>query len=252
MHCFISFSLHNFAVCFLTGLTITSVDKINSDADVGASAASSVSLTSEVSFLSPTVDGSRPKRKSPPTINNFPIMCLNCFENSDDYLKADFESKTVICKKCNHVAAAEDYDSADFTRACLFDKKESSGSGFKKHTETAYLSCLADVKRADNERSLISMRQKEMELKLLELERADKLEDKRQTQQDQLMKFHTDTSVAMHQMMKDLMPKKSPLDKYKEQKAAIAAMTDAGDITPDVAKQLLDKLNADLLHSNLI
>jgi len=49
-------------------------------------------------------------------------------------------------------AAAEDYDSADFTRACLFDKKESSGSGFKKHTETAYLSCLADVKRADNER----------------------------------------------------------------------------------------------------
>jgi hypothetical protein len=49
-----------------------------------------------------------------------------------------------------------------------------------------------------------------------------------------------------------LMPKKSPLDKYKEQKAAIAAMTDAGDITPDVAKQLLDKLNADLLHSNLI
>jgi len=146
MHCFISFSLHNFAVCFLTGLTITSVDKINSDADVGD--------------------------------NNFPIMCLNCFENSDDYLKADFESKTVICKKCNHVAAAEDYDSADFTRAGLFDKKESSGSGFKKHTETAYLSCLADVKRADNERSLISMRQKEMELKLLELERADKLEDK--------------------------------------------------------------------------
>jgi len=28
-------------------------------------------------------------------------------------------------------------------------------------------------------------------------------------------------------------------------------MTDAGDITPNVAKQLLDKLNAHLLHSNL-
>jgi hypothetical protein len=179
-------------------------------------------------------------------------MCLNCFENSDEYLKADFESKTVICKKCNHVAAAEDYDAADFTRACLFDKKESSCSGFKKHTETAYLGCLADVKRADNERSMITIWQKEMELKLLELERADKLEAKQQSQQDQLMKFHTYASVAMHQMMKDLMPKKSPLDKYKEQKAAIAAMTDAGDITPDVAKQLLDKLNADLLHSNLI
>jgi hypothetical protein len=78
------------------------------------------------------------------------------------------------------------------------------------------------------------------------------LEDKWQSQQDQLMKFHTDASVAMHQMMKNLMPKKSPLDECKEQKAAIVAMTDAGDITPDTAKQLLDKLNDDLLHSNLI
>ena len=91
-----------------------------------------------------------------------------------------------------------------------------------------------------------------MELKLLELEQADTLEDKWQSQQDQLMKFHTDVSVAMHQMMKNLMPKKSPLDKYKGKKAAIEAMTDAGDITPNVAKQLLDKLNAHLLHSNLI
>jgi hypothetical protein len=74
------------------------------------------------------------------------------------------------------------------------------------------------VKRADNERSMISMRQKEMELKLLELEQADTLEDKWQSQQDQLMKFHTDVSVAMHHMMKDLMPKKSPLDKYKGKK----------------------------------
>ena len=134
----------------------------------------------------------------------------------------------------------------------MFDKKESSGSRFKKHTETAYLNCLADVNRADNERSMISIRQKEIELKLLELDQADKLEDKWQSQQDQLMKFHTDASVAMHQMMKNLMPKKSPLDEYKEQKAAIVAMTDAGDITLDTAKQLLDKLNDDLLHSNLI
>jgi hypothetical protein len=62
MRCLISFCLHYFAVCFLTGLTISSVDKINSDAnselvpssvaDVGASAASSVSLTSEVFFFS--------------------------------------------------------------------------------------------------------------------------------------------------------------------------------------------------------
>jgi hypothetical protein len=63
-------------------------------------------------------------------------------------MKADFDTKTAICKKCNHV------DAADFTKACLFDKKESSGSRFKM----AYLSCLFDVKRAENERLMISVR----------------------------------------------------------------------------------------------
>jgi hypothetical protein len=74
------------------------------------------------------------------------------------------------------VAAAEEYDAANFTKACVFDSKESKGSGFKKYTETAYLSCLADEKRAENERSMISMRQKEMELKLLELDQVDRLD----------------------------------------------------------------------------
>jgi hypothetical protein len=61
-------------------------------------------------------------------------------------------------------------------RACLFDKKESSSSGLKKHAKAAYLSCLADVKRADNEKSLISLTEKEMNLKLLEQEQDYKLE----------------------------------------------------------------------------
>jgi hypothetical protein len=42
------------------------------------------------------------------------------------------------------------------------------------------------------------------------------------------------------------------LEKYWEQKAAIAAMLAAGDITADVANQLIEKLNTELLSSNLI
>jgi len=61
-------------------------------------------------------------------------------------LKADFESKTVKCKKCNYVANADQYEVGDFTKACLYDSKPSSSSGYKKHAETAYLSCLADCK----------------------------------------------------------------------------------------------------------
>jgi len=75
----ISFILHYFAVCFSTGLTIFSIEKINSDSapntvdGVIHSAASSVLLTSEVYFFPPAVDGGRPKRKAPPTVNSFPI-----------------------------------------------------------------------------------------------------------------------------------------------------------------------------------
>jgi len=53
----ISFSLHYFAICFSIGLIISLVEKTNSDAvpntvaDVVASAASSVLLTSEDFFL---------------------------------------------------------------------------------------------------------------------------------------------------------------------------------------------------------
>ncbi len=84
-----------------------------------------------------------------------------------------------------------------------------------------------------------------MELILLEVEQADRLVDKQQSQQDHLLKFQADANAAMHQMMKDLMPKKSPLDKYKEQNVAFVAGTNVGDITPDVA-------SSDLLNSNLI
>jgi hypothetical protein len=129
--------------------------------------------------------------------------------------------------------------------------KESSSSGFKKHTETAYLSCLADVKRADNEKNLISLREKEMNLRLVEQERADKLEGKQQAMQEQPLKMQTEAAAAMHEIVHNII-KNSPLDKYREQKASIAAMLAAGDISSEVASQLMEKLNADLISTKLI
>jgi hypothetical protein len=68
----------------------------------------------------------------------------------------DFKAKTVIFKKCNHQAVSSDYDNDDFVKACLYDKKEASPSGYKKITETAYLRCLSyDVKKAESERAMI-------------------------------------------------------------------------------------------------
>jgi hypothetical protein len=226
------------------------------------SAASSVTLTSEACFLTPHQEVIRPKRKSPP-VGTFPISCLKCFENNDDLVKADFESKTVICKKCNYIAGADEYDSQEFTKACLYDKKEPASSGFKRHAETAYLSCLADNKRLDNEKSMIKLKeiefnQKAMEAELAQREKSSrlelelKLEEKRVSGQEQLLKMHTEANAAMHELMQSFIPKKSPLEKYREQKAAITAMLAAGDITGDVANQLIEKLNNELLSSNLI
>jgi hypothetical protein len=64
--------------------------------------------------------------------------------------------------------------------------------------------------------------------------------------------MHTEANAAMHELMQSFIPKKSPLEKYREQKAAISAMLAAGDITGDVANQLIEKLNNELLSSNLI
>ncbi len=52
------------------------------------------------------------------------ICCLNFFEHSDEFLKADFEDKMVKCKKCNYIANADEYEPGDFTKACLYDSKQ--------------------------------------------------------------------------------------------------------------------------------
>jgi hypothetical protein len=98
------------------------------------------------------------------------LTALNAVRNT---LKADIESKTVKCKKCNHIANANEYKASDFTKAFLYDSKPSGSSGYKKHAETAYLSCLADCKCADNEMEMIRIRKEEMAIKKAERERDD-------------------------------------------------------------------------------
>ena len=209
------------------------------------------SITAEGGFLSPPESKVRnQKRKSPPSVS-LPISCLNCFEDSYELLVIDYEAKTVICKKCNHQAPSSDYNNDDFVKACLYEKKEPGSSGYKKHAETAYLSCLADVKKAESERMMITLKEKEMALQLKQQEQATKLQETQQAAQIKLMKMHTDATAAMHDVVQKI-TKKSPLEKYKEQKAAIAAMLASGDIPDHVAAQLMEKLNTELLGATLI
>ncbi len=174
---------------------------VNKDGSNITSANSCVSGVIDANLFSPEPQhGTQSKWKSPPNVAPFPITCVLCLENSDEFIKADFESKTVTCKKCQNVFESSVYDENDFTRACLFVKKEASSSGYKKHSETAYLTFLADCKKSDNEKALIQLREKELQVKTNEQERADaekaarlelelKLEEKRFSSQEQLLKM---------------------------------------------------------------
>ncbi len=178
------------------------------------------------------------------------------------------------CKKCAHIGKADDYEPGDFTKVCLYDSKPSATNGYKRHAETAYLSCLADCKRADNELEMIRLKKDELVIKKAEQERANieknkkieadfRLEEKRLNAQEHFFKMQLDTTAviqqmqldttaAMKEMLQTVLPKKSALEKFREQKAAIATLLASGDITSDMASQLMDKLNSELLYSSLI
>ena len=221
---------------------------VNKNGSNITSANSSVSGVIDVNLFPPEPQhDTRSKWKLPPNAAPFPISCVLCLENSDEFIKADFESKTVTCKKCHSVFESSVYDENDFTRACLFDKKEASSSGYKKHSETAYLTVLADCKKADNEKALIQLREKELQVKTNEQERADaekaarlelelKLEEKRFSWKYRLKQRQQ--CIRRQQVFL----KKTTLEKYSKQKASIALMLAA----------LTDKLNSDLLNSSLI
>jgi len=51
----------------------------------------------------------------------------------------------MVCKSCKHIAS--EYDLAIFIWGCLYDRKDAPTTG----SETAYRSCLADIKRITRE-----------------------------------------------------------------------------------------------------
>jgi hypothetical protein len=90
-------------------------------------------------------ESARKKCKSPLTVSTCPISYLSCFENSDVFLKADYDSKIVKCLKCTHVAMADQFDQSDFDKACFYDSNKQQGttSGLKKtHTKKQHISAL--------------------------------------------------------------------------------------------------------------
>ncbi len=58
--------------------------------------------------------------------------------------------------------------------------------------------------------------------------------------------------AAMSQLINTIIPKKTPLERYKESKAAITALLVAGDISVEVGSQLIQKLDEDLLNANML
>ena len=67
-----------------------------------------------------------------------------------------------------------------------------------------------------------------------------------------MSKFQSEAAAAMQQLLTSVLPQKPPLEKYRERKASIAVMLSTGDITAEVAKSLMEKLDLELLQSNLI
>ena len=176
-------------------------------------------------FVSPTAASTvRLKRKSPPTVVPFPISCLNCDECSDTFIRADFDSKTVRCAKCNHVEKAELYDQVEFIKACYYDSKPSGNSStsgssaFKKHQETAYLSMMADLERAKNENKHLDLKREELRLREKEMgrqetERMKQMEYQQMIEQarNDAMKIQNEATQAMTQLIDRVLPKKHQL-----------------------------------------
>ncbi len=50
--------------------------------------------------------------------------------------------------------------------------------------------------------------------------------------------MQSESTAAMQQLISSIIPKRTPLDKYRESKAAITAILAAGDISADVGAQL--------------
>jgi hypothetical protein len=95
-----------------------------------------------------------------------PHLLPQGFENSTDFLSADFES--------NYIAAVDEYDVDDFARTCLFDCTDSYFNGSRKY---AVHQLLADSKPLlNNSKAVLDFKSNELELKTTQHE---KMEEKK-------------------------------------------------------------------------
>ncbi len=62
--------------------------------------------------------------------------------------------------------------------------------------------------------------------------------------------MHSDSTAAFQKLINCINPKMSPLEKYKESKAAITDMLVAGDMSAE--SQIIRKLDKDLLNTSMI
>jgi hypothetical protein len=248
--CFITITLANYFHLFTSFYRFTSNNKSITTVTTTAATSANSSVTAldmdfKLSAMTPKSQSSstntvlgRTKRKSP--TNAYPISCLRCFADNNEFIRADFEAKTVICMKCSHVAVAEDYSNEDFVRAYLYNKKESGSGGgtVKRHLETAYYSIIVDSNRTTNECAMIALQDAENQ-------RAASLEDQRMQHQEKLFELQA-------KLLDRVLPKKSSVEVYRENKAAVTQMLAAREIDQEEAEDLYNKLKANFLSSKTI
>jgi len=78
------------------------------------------------------------------------------------------------------------------------------------------------------------------------------MEFDRNSAQLNVLKVQNKTTVAMSQLIEHVIPKKNAIKKYKESKSIITAMIASGEMSNEVAHQLLKKLDNDLMNSSII
>jgi len=217
---------------------------------------------SNVSAASQTLVTPTTGRRSSP-VALFPIPCLNCQETNDNFLSADPARHVVSCLKCNKETPSSMYTPKQFVDACLHTKQASkSGSNtFKQHTESMYISQLANLKNTENDTKILELREKEFEAHTEEARARRRMEESMQEklgnlieaqakQQAQQAAQQLAFSERFAMMMEKIIPKKSAFEIYEENKKKIATMLSNGDIDNDEANVLLHNIKRDLLNNN--
>jgi hypothetical protein len=154
------------------------------------------------------------------------------------------------------------YTPKQFVDACLYTKQASkSGSNtFKKHTESMYVSQLANLQNSENEAKLLDIRSKEFEIQAEETRARSRMVESMQDRLGKLIELQAQqqTQQANHQMafgeritsmIEKILPKKSAFEVYDENKKRINMLLENGDIDKDEANLLLRNIKRDLLNA---